>query len=72
MVFTSFRRENVNKPKKVQLVFDAAAKLHSVSFIDSLLVSPDLLKRLLGIITRFRQNFVARRHEGHVFENSNF
>ena len=50
-----FGVENVNKPDKVRLVFDAAAKSAGVSFNDLLLTGPDLLRNLLGVIMRFRQ-----------------
>ena len=50
---------NINKPGKVRLVFDAAAKSNKVSFNDFLLRGPDLLENLLGVIMRFRQNLIA-------------
>lgn len=50
-----FGVQNVNKPGKVRLVFDAAAKSASKSFNDLLLPGPDLLKSLPGVIMRFRQ-----------------
>uniref|UniRef100_A0ABD2WWD8 RNase H type-1 domain-containing protein n=2 Tax=Trichogramma kaykai TaxID=54128 RepID=A0ABD2WWD8_9HYME len=50
-----FGVQNVNKPGKVRVVFDSAAKSDSVSFNDLLLVGPDLLKSLLGVLMRFRQ-----------------
>ena len=50
---------NKNKPGRVRLVFDAAAKSHGISFNDLMLPGPDLLKSLLGVIMRFRQKRVA-------------
>ncbi|XP_017888927.1 uncharacterized protein LOC108630255 [Ceratina calcarata] len=46
---------NINKPNKVRVVKDAAAKEEGVSFNDLLLTGPDLLKSLPGVIMRFRQ-----------------
>ena len=54
-----FGVKNVNKPGKVRLVFDAAAKSGTKSFNDLLLTGPDFLKSLLGVLMRFRQNRVA-------------
>lgn len=50
---------NVNKPGKVRLVFDAAAKADSVSFNDLMLKGPDLLKSLLGVFMQFRENSIG-------------
>ena len=46
---------NINKPGRVRLVFDAAAKTSGKSFNDLLFTGPDLLKNLLGVLMRFRQ-----------------
>ena len=54
-----FGVQNINKPGKVRIVFDAAAKNNSTSFNDLLLTGPDLLKNLLGVLMRFRQERVA-------------
>ncbi|XP_049291179.1 uncharacterized protein LOC125768058 [Anopheles funestus] len=50
---------NVNKPGKVRVVFDAAAKVQGVSLNTYLLNGPGLLTGLLSVLYKFREHRVA-------------
>ena len=52
---------NPNKPGKLRLVFDAAAKAHGSSLNDPLLPGPDLLNLLVSVLYKFDQRRVAFR-----------
>ena len=51
---------NINKPSKLRVVFDAAAKYCGTLLNENLLKDPDLLRNsLIGIILRSRINELA-------------
>nr|XP_049464883.1 uncharacterized protein LOC120956082 [Anopheles coluzzii] len=50
---------NPNKPGKIRMVFDAAAKVNGVSLNSRLLSGPDMLAGLVSVLMKFRENRVA-------------
>ncbi|XP_060592844.1 uncharacterized protein LOC132747468 [Ruditapes philippinarum] len=66
---------NVNKPGKVRVVFDCAAKYNDTSLNGQLLQGPDLMNSLVGVLLRFREKKIAQSadieamfHQVHVIE----
>ncbi|XP_052749795.1 uncharacterized protein LOC128200431 [Galleria mellonella] len=54
-----FPVRNINKPGKIRMVFDAAAKSHGKCLNDFLLEGPDLFRSLPATLFRFREEAVA-------------
>lgn len=54
-----FAVKNPNKPKKVRMVWDAAATVNNMSLNSFLLKGPDNLVNLPGVLFRFRQFEIA-------------
>ncbi|XP_068713249.1 uncharacterized protein [Montipora foliosa] len=54
-----FHHLNPNKPGKIRVVFDAAAKFHGTSLNDQFLQGPNYINNLAGVLMRFRQEEVV-------------
>lgn len=54
-----FATSNPNKPGKIRMVWDAAAKFEGVCLNDFQITGPDLLVSLFGVLLRFREDLVA-------------
>jgi len=54
-----FGTRNPNKPGKLRLVFDCAARANGVSLNDALLQGPDLMCPLISVLAKFRQREIA-------------
>ena len=50
---------NVNKPNRVRVVFDCAARSGGMSLNSELLRGPDFLNSLVGVLCRFRKEKIA-------------
>ena len=50
---------NPNKPDKVRIVYNCAAKSKGVSLNENLMKGPDLVNRLIGVLLRFRKERIA-------------
>ena len=51
--------KNVNKPRKVRVVFNAGAKFQSTSLNENLFKGPDLWNSLIIVLIRFRKEEFA-------------
>ena len=50
---------NPNKPDKVRIVFNCAARYNGVSLNSQLLQGPDVTNTLVGVLIRFREESIA-------------
>jgi hypothetical protein len=50
---------NPQKPEKLRVVFDAAAKFRGTSLNNQLVQGPDFTNNLTGVLLRFRQHQIA-------------
>ena len=48
-----------NKPEKLRIVFDCAAKYAGTSFNENVMQGPDLMNKFIGVLMRFREGPVA-------------
>ena len=69
MVLVSSPSSQPNKPSKVRVVFDCAARCSNVSLNDNLMTGPNLMSSLIGVLTGFRKNHIALVSE---FRHSRF
>ncbi|XP_038060160.1 uncharacterized protein LOC119731170 [Patiria miniata] len=50
---------NPNKPEKLRVVFDCAARCCGTSLNDRVLQGPDMMNKLVGVLTRFQEHKVG-------------
>ena len=50
---------NANKPGKVRVVHDCAARSHGTSLNENLMRGPDFVNSLMGVLLRFRKGRIA-------------
>ena len=50
---------NANKPGRVRVVYDCAARSHGTSLNENLMRGPDFVNSLMGVLLRFRKNRIA-------------
>ena len=50
---------NPNKPEKLRVVFDCAARCCGTSLNDRVLQGPDMINKLVGVLVRFREHKVG-------------
>ena len=50
---------NANKPGKVRVVYDCAARSHGTSLNENLMRGPDFVNSLMGVLLRFRKGRIA-------------
>ena len=50
---------NANKPEKVRVVYDCAARSQGTSLNENLMRGPDFVNSLMGVLLRFRTGRIA-------------